>query len=479
MTASIDAVGTMGHTARWTSHRRAVIVTACLAFVPVATLLQLWRVSGERTWRTVWAEDGSVFYRGALDDPLTKAIDMPYNGYAHALPRALAAVGTWLPAEWFSAWAAASSTLVVSLLALFLYFASAPLLRAPVRRAILALSLLALPVLPLEVLAALANLQWMLPIACLFAVLFPVDGWRGIAVRSAIVIVAPITSPLSLIAAPFALYQVVQFLRQHERWQHLVVPGLYLEACLAQLVVYQGAEHQPLGGALQPPLSDVLGKVDDLYGLVVLYEGLDTGLSSELWHSWGRLGWVAIAAVGLLVSLKLWRAEPPARWWIAGFALASPAVFAFTMVQRPERVPHALSSPPYDVRYWVVPQFLLLIALLVPPVVDRGLVLGSSAGGDTKSAARSAGDHDQGRSLTGGLPWKALALLTALWLAVAVIPSYRQDVIRSNFPSWPDQVADAQAACHVNPNTVKTIEVSFPEWRVRMTCKELGVDPGQ
>ena len=134
-------------------------------------------------------------------------------------------------------------------------------------------------------------------------------------------------------------------------------------------MVFLRTDQIPLGSEVQPPLGDVLGDIVDLYNVgVLIYGGLDTEASSLLWDSSSSwLGWAAAACVSVLLLVKIQRAESTARWWIAGFAMASPAVFAFTMVQRSERVVPALSSVPSDIRYWVVPEFLLLVALLVPP----------------------------------------------------------------------------------------------------------------
>jgi hypothetical protein len=378
--------------------------------------------------------------------------------------------------EWFSVWAAVSSTFVVSLLALFVYFASAPLFRAPLRQGILAGSLVLLPVLSVEVLGALCNLQWILPIACLFAVLFPVDGWGGIAVRVAIVVLAPLSSPLSLLVAPTAIYQIVMFARRRGDRRRCVVPVVYLSACVGQLVVYLSAEHRPLNDAVQPPLGAVADDMADLYNLgVLIFGGVDTEASRWLWRSSSSwLGWVAAGFVLALVLVKLVRAQATARWWIAGFAVASPAVFVFTMVQRSERVAPSLALESYDSRYWVVPQLLLLIALLVPPVVDRGLLLGRHHDAAvTPSAPRDGGRSNRWGALTGGLPSAALMVLTVAWLAVAVVPSYRHDVRRSELPSWPDAIDSARAACRIDPTTPKTIGVVPPHWRLQMTCEEL------
>jgi hypothetical protein len=476
---TVDEVGSLDDTVwRGPRHRTATVLAAIL-FIPVATLVQLWRVPGESAWRTVWFEDATIFYGDALELPLAETLAKPYNGYAHALPRILATIGTWLRPEWYSAWAAVSSTVVVSLLALFLYFASAPLLRAPLRRGVFAVSLLVLPVLSLEVVAALCNLQWFVPIACVFAVLFPVDGWGGIAVRALIVVLAPLTSPLCLAATPFALYQLGMFVRRRDRWRRFVVPVLYLAACAGQLLVYIRTEQFPLGAATQPPIGDVLDDVADLYTVgVLIHGGFDTQASDLLWRSSSSwVGWAAAAAAMVLVVVKLARAESTARWWIAGFALASPAVFAFTMIRRSERIIPALALVPWDIRYWVVPQFLLLVALLVPPVVGRGLLLGSPQGADLTRSATTADTDSWWEKVTGGLPWVAVSVMTVLWLAVAVVPSYRHEVGRSQLASWPDQIDRAQAACRVDPTRLQVIEVAPPppDWRLRMTCEEVGV----
>ena len=262
---------------------RAATGAAAVVFVLVATAVQLWRLADENVFGTVWYEDGTVFYQDALDLPLTETFSKSYNSYGHVLPRVLATVGTWLPPEWYSAWAAVSSTVVVSLLALFLYFASAPLLRAPIRRGILAISLLVLPVLSLEVQATVCNLQFILLIACLFAVLFPVDGWGGIVVRGLIVVIAPLSSPLSLLATPFALYQLVAFAQRRDTSRRFVVPALYLGACVGQILMILGAEHRPVAviGEPSPPVGGVLGDVADLYNVgILIYGGLDTEVSS-------------------------------------------------------------------------------------------------------------------------------------------------------------------------------------------------------
>ena len=54
-----------------------------------------------------------------------------YAGYAHVVPRTLASIGVHLPTERYSAFVTLAAALSASVLALFVYFASAPLLRSP------------------------------------------------------------------------------------------------------------------------------------------------------------------------------------------------------------------------------------------------------------------------------------------------------------------------------------------------------------
>jgi hypothetical protein len=455
--------------------RPAAAVVASALFVVVATIVQLLRVEGVYPWRSVWAEDGVEFYGDALADPLAETILRAYAGYGHVVPRILATVGSWLPAEWFSVWAAVSSAAITSLLALFVYFATAPLLQAPLRRAVLAGSLLLLPVLPIEVVAAMCNIHWMLPIACLFAVAFPVDGRAAVAVRTVIVVLSPLTSPLCLLFVPIAAFQLVVFVRAGAPLRRYVVPIAYLAASAVQLGVYAVAEQRV---APAPPLRDALPDIVELYTLHVGVNGvLGPDTTTEIWadtSSW--LGWAVTAVLVVLVALKLWRARGAARWWIASFAGASVGVFVFSMVQRAGYLDQMQSTPDvYNVfwsRYGIFPQLLLLVALLVPSSVERRLL--TEPAPPATGPGPGAGPVERS---TGGLPWVGIAIGVAVWVVVGLAPSYRQDVLRSDGPSWPDEIDVARERCELDPSQPEVVVETAPSsiWRLGLTCEQLDV----
>src|SRR5207244_8245327 len=139
---------------------RIVRILGGALFVVFATASQLLRQPGTPMWRTLWAEDGAVFYEDAVRHPLREIVLRSYAGYAHVLPRIVAATGSHLSLESYAAFVAVLTTTLVSLLALFVFYASAPLLRSPLRQGVLAGAMLVLAVLPVEVLGAICNLQW-------------------------------------------------------------------------------------------------------------------------------------------------------------------------------------------------------------------------------------------------------------------------------------------------------------------------------
>src|SRR4051812_17867800 len=138
---------------------RLPVIAGSVVFVVIGTMLQLPRQAGAEMWRTVWAEDGTRFYTDALARPLQQNVLESYAGYAHVVPRTLAAIGLQLPTAWYSSFVSLAAAASAALLSLFVYFASAPILRSPARQAILAVALLFWPVLPLEITGSITNIQ--------------------------------------------------------------------------------------------------------------------------------------------------------------------------------------------------------------------------------------------------------------------------------------------------------------------------------
>jgi len=425
-------------------------------------------------WRTVWAEDGLVFYSDALHHSIVHNIFRPYAGYGLGLSRIVAQVGTVVPVERYSLWITVTSTLVVSLLALFVYWASAPVLRAPIRRAVLAGSMVLLPVLPVELLGTISNLQWFFPVACLFAVLLPVERPWAIAARLPIVVLGPLSSPFTLMFAPIVVAQLVVAYRRRSDTRvnrvSLVVPCAYLVACLGQLVIYSGAKHEP---RVAVPLPDTVRSIVRLYPTKVatdLVFGVHT--TPGLWRSFGYgLAAIAMVMLAAMVVVKIVSANTVSRLWIIALVVGGAALFVTSVVVRSGALSALviIGHGQYDFagsRYEVVPAFLLILALLVPPDLPSGLLV------DVPSPVPTPPPPQR---LAADLPWRGLVAVAAAWCIVAVVPSFRFDNGRSPGPSWGAGVRAAQQACETQIDAALQIVAISPApiWTVPMTCAEL------
>lgn len=436
-----------------------------MAFVVGATVAQLFRQSGVEMWRTVWAEDGVVFYTEALERPLREILFDPYAGYALVVPRLLASIGVNLPVESYAWFTAVTSAAVASLFALFVYFASAPLLRSSVRQAILAGALLFWPVLPYEVTGSMANIQWVMIVGCLLAVLLPVAGPGAVAVRTVIVVLAPLTSPLCVLFVPIAVWQLVLALRARTSRARLVVPGAYLLSAATQVLIWftadQAVRTDPDAGAFA---VDVV----KLYSTKVTTEFFfGSRVTDRLWPEFGYwLAALSLVTMGCLLGWRWARAQSPARWFIAACVLASFVLYALSLWQRPNLIESMVVADggPYNflgMRYQLFPAGLLLLALLVR--VDLPAAVFTDPDGRPPRAARAdVREH------------RVLLVAAAVWLAVAFVPSFRLTTLRSSGPDWVSGVAEAERACQSRPDASAQVPISpSPEWVVSVPCSSL------
>ncbi len=445
---------------------RLPVVLGSLVYVVVATLAQLPRQSGVYMWRTVWAEDGARFYTDALSRPLTDNLFDAYAGYAHVVPRTLASVATHVDPERFSIFVTFAGALSVALLTLFVYFASAPLLRSPWKQAILAGALLFWPVHPLEITGNITNIQWVMPVACLLAVLLPVRTPIAIAVRLPIVVLAPLSSPLCVLFLPLAAWHILRWLARRAPAVTVVVPAVYALAASGQLFVWWIS---PQTSPAHPSVGAFSGYFARLYGTRVTTELLfGVRVTEDLWDRFGYLVAV-VSTVGIAAALvwRFVRSGRTTRWTIGVCVAASVIIFAVSIWQRPEGLDTML--PIIDgrysfagMRYQLFPAALLLLALLVPRDLEPGAIVDPSV--------------PPRRPLRTDLRDNRVAVSVALvWIAVAFVPSYRLHTDRSGGPDWIAGVAQAEELCASDPNGAAVVAFSppTPTWVVAIPCREL------
>ena len=217
---------------------RINVAGAVALIVAVATVLQLARQAAVSAWDTVWAEDGSVFLADALEHPFFSTLFEPHGGYLHLVPRLVAGLAASLPLELAAPTFNVVSALVVSLLAAFVYLASANKLQARSSRLALSTLVALLPAAGSELLGNAANLHFYLIFACFWALLWRSDSRGALGARVAVVLATTLSDPLAVLLAPLALADALA--RRSRR--ALAVPGAFVLGLALQLAAIAASE---------------------------------------------------------------------------------------------------------------------------------------------------------------------------------------------------------------------------------------------
>lgn len=378
-------------------------------WVLLAASLQLVRGSGNRAADVVWAEGGGVFLNQALHHSVWQALSTPHAGYLQLVPRLAAEPVSLLPPMWMAVGLATAAALIVGVLSLVVWFASAHVLTALWVRAVATATVPLLPQAGFEVNASIANLHWYVAYAAFWILLAAPASIPGRAVGAVIGALAVLSDPLAVLVLPAAL--VGMWLRRRIA---LTTPVVMLLALVPQIYAHA---RSPLQTWAELRLADLPW----IYGLRVLTSGV-TG-DRLLGPVYGRLGLpaVALVSIGVLAVLVVLavRADRAARL-IAVVAIGVSVLYFCVPVGIRGGTAAMLERDPFSLaqsRYTIVPLLLLWVAVLV--LAD--------------SAVRRARRR---RALPVGA--SVVALLVAQLLG-----GWAGDSVRSHGPLW---IADVQRA---------------------------------
>jgi hypothetical protein len=190
------------------SAARPAILAVLVAVAAVVALMRL----GAQGMKTVWAEDGQVFYALAKHASLAHIFFQTYRGYMHAAPRLVAAVAALFPVKWAASSIAIIDAIALGLLVAVVYRASAAHIRNPWLRVIPALLIAACPV-GQETLGSIADLQWFLFPTAVVVLLWNPRRPLPITVGAVTVLLATMSSPFGVLLVPIAVLRAVVFLR--------------------------------------------------------------------------------------------------------------------------------------------------------------------------------------------------------------------------------------------------------------------------
>ena len=104
---------------------RGEFALVLLALLALGAVLQVFRVGPAAALNAFWAEDGQVFFQGALLQGFFDAVFTPYAGYLVVVPRLIGEVGDLVPLADAPAAVSLTAALVVALSGLAVWYASA------------------------------------------------------------------------------------------------------------------------------------------------------------------------------------------------------------------------------------------------------------------------------------------------------------------------------------------------------------------
>jgi hypothetical protein len=328
-------------------------------------LLHLGRQQDQPAWTSLWAEDGSVFLTDAQHDFFGTFFSQN-GGYVHVVPRAIAGLSLALPVDDAAIVFAVAGSLVVALLAVFVYFASREALRSRVARLGLAGGVLLLPVAGAELYANALNLHFYLVFACFWALFWQSETSGALAARSTVALAAPLSDPVSALLLPLAI--VAPIARRSVRV--LVVSTCFFAGLAVQAILMRGGESPERNWEFH------LVDVPDIFSLRVT-GGLLVGdrFLDDLWLSIGRAfsyGALAVAAA-VIVALLLRTDRRTAAFTLISLAYAG-LFYAVHMVGRGTggMDPEVGSLHLNGARYVLLPFLFVLAAILALAASARG-----------------------------------------------------------------------------------------------------------
>jgi hypothetical protein len=327
---------------------------ACIGLFLLGTLLVLLRLRSS-SFTVLWAEDGTVFVRGALADQPWASLLQSYAGYMHAFPRlaAWAAVNS-VPLSWVPPALAVISSALCSAIATLAFALLRARMRPVLPRLAIWLAIAVMPIAGIEVMGSIANAHWYLLIG-LFVVLITRQRHPALIAAGAVVAVfAAMSDPLSGIFLPLVLVRLVGRTRRRELW----IPLLFVGALLVQLAVVLSSPFP------SPSARPGLGQLARATAYRVFVVALSGDHATDVYLQFGAA--CLVIATLLVLGAGVWTLLRGGQ--LGGLAAASLAASVIFFVVASVIRWHSLYDPAVDPglgasRYSVVPGALVVIAL--------------------------------------------------------------------------------------------------------------------
>jgi hypothetical protein len=438
-----------------TARRRPKLIVAGTYLVALVLLstVALLRQSGLPATRTIWAEDGSIFYADAVRLSFWKTLLRPYSGYGQLVPRLAAQLARLAPPVDAATVLALSGALGLAAVCGLVFHMARGHISSPLLRCLLVAATVLLPVASSELTDNIVNLPWWLLFAAFWALLWRPQSRAGLLAAALICFLTAASEPLV---------------------------GLFLPLCVARAMALRTPQQQaPTAGLL-------LGFV---YQGVVMLTANEATMRAKGFQGMGQsfalrvgLGWltgvkgtdqlmayhkdlaVALGALALVlvVLAGLWARPLRVRAFTVVAIAFSAICFVVPIWLREASQLLSISSDVVGARYEAVPMLLVISTVFV--------IAGSYASSLAKPArpAHAAQRLQDRAALRGNLVAAAIcaALLVPTWVV-----DFRDTTLRSGGPSWPTEVTKATARCKTAPPASTTlVTIDPPGWSASLPC---------
>lgn len=428
--------------ARPSSWPRPLLACGYVGGFFLVVALALARQTGLPATKTLWAEDGVIFYSQAVAHSVLHTLAASYNGYGQLVPRLAVQLAGVAPLRDVPTAVALAGAIGLALLSCLVFHMARGHIASPGLRALLVGAMVLLPLAVVEMLDNLVNLPWWIFFAAFWALLWRPSSRGGRLVAALICLLAAASEPLVGLLLPLVAVRAVA-LRQWR--ENAAAVGLVL-GLVYELAVVLGANGEK--SFSRTGLTSVPAAFGARVGL-----GWLTGLrGTDAIVGWSRPaaevvgGAVFVAAV--VAGLKL--GDRRGRAFTVAVAVLVPLCFAMPVWLRGAGpYMQAAKSVGYAGRYAATPILMLVSGVLV-----------------------TAG-HLSARYRKPAATWGAIALCCVL-LAPGWATDFRDRNGRALGPTWQSRLPLALAQCRENPGLrlVKLV-IDPPVDHVVLSCRAL------
>jgi hypothetical protein len=425
---------------------RLSVTVVVVAFLVIGTLLQMLRIGAGDAIHSLWAEDGPIFFSGALHAGFFSNLFETYAGYLVVVPRLVGEVGAAVPLTQAPVAMAIVAGLIGSLCGIVVWVAAGSTIRNPYLRGTLAVLTVLAPTASLESIDSGTYVLWFMLFASFWLLLWRPRTTGGAVLGGLFLLVTALSTPEIWFFAPVALLRLIAMRDRRD----LVLLGGWVIGSIAQVPAYAFSD-EPQVKALY---------THDIWTAFLQRVLNGAALGERLGGiGWDGLGWtlliflIVLTVVGL--GIGLWKVEARARWLAGLGVLIAVAMFVLSVYQRavgPQMV------WPVDMhfgnagRYTIVPALLLVsIALaLIDQVLRR--------------------PRDEWLPRLG--PWLAGVTIVVLLVGLAVSFDVQESAVRGT-PHWREALEGAARQCEEQPEVSEvTVPTSPPPYGLYVPCAE-------